>query len=58
MDIDTYEEEMVQTSTHPKTNKRAVAPVDDAHPFDLEAYIIGYSGQFPTSIGVGSRGNK
>ena len=44
MEIDTYEEEAVQSFSQSKIPKRSFAPVDDAHPFDLETYISGYSG--------------
>ena len=45
MDIhDIYEGEATQTFVQTKsTGKRALPPVDDMHPFDLETYISGYS---------------
>jgi hypothetical protein len=52
MDVDPIEEvEMVQynTQTEPSSSSRPLVPwavvVDDAHPFDLDAYLTGYSGK-------------
>ena len=30
-----------------QANRVEIVPVDDAHPFDLEAYISGYTGVHP-----------
>lgn len=45
MDIDVLE---IQSSYHTQSisKKQITAPVDDAHPFDLDSYISAYSGQF------------
>lgn len=44
MDIDDDYTQPVSTS--PSTS-RIFAPIDDAHPFDLDAYISNYSGAHP-----------
>ena len=44
MDID-YEEG-TQTQNTNAGKKRIIAPVDDAHPFDLDGYIANYTGTF------------
>lgn len=44
MEIDTIDEEMAQAYTAKAAGKRPKVVVDDAHPFELEAYISGYSG--------------
>lgn len=44
MDIDTIEEAQASGATASTTKKPIVAPVDDAHPFDLEGYISNYTG--------------
>lgn len=43
------------TGSIPKSAEKrpAIMPVDDAHPFDLDAYISGYSGPCHTCVGVG-----
>lgn len=43
MEID-YIENEVSLSQPPAVQRRRIRPVDDAHPFDLDAYISGYSG--------------
>lgn len=47
MDIDTDEVVQSSSSQQPsKSNKKqTIAPVDDAHPFDLDSYISNYSGK-------------
>ncbi|KAI0697628.1 PCI-domain-containing protein [Cerioporus squamosus] len=45
MEIDNMDEEMAQAYTAKAIGKRPKVVVDDAHPFDLEAYISGYSGR-------------
>jgi hypothetical protein len=42
MDVDPIDGE-IYTTQQPR--RRQARPVDDAHPFDLDAYIAGYSGQ-------------
>ncbi|KAF8240594.1 hypothetical protein L208DRAFT_1449465 [Tricholoma matsutake] len=42
MDVD---EDTIQQSTSSQARTRIIAPVDDAHPFDLEGYISNYSGR-------------
>ena len=50
MDIDPYEDESMHVQQPSKgISRKAIAPVDDAHPFDLEAYISGYSGSYSMS---------
>ena len=46
MDVD---EDITQQSTNSQLpgRTRIIAPVDDAHPFDLEGYISNYSGSCP-----------
>ncbi|KAG2040446.1 26S proteasome subunit RPN7-domain-containing protein [Suillus americanus] len=44
MDID-YIENEVSLLQPPAVQRRRIRPVDDAHPFDLDAYISGYSGR-------------
>ena len=46
MDVD---EDTTQQSTSSQlpSRTRIIAPVDDAHPFDLEGYISNYSGTCP-----------
>ncbi|KAG1764552.1 26S proteasome subunit RPN7-domain-containing protein [Suillus occidentalis] len=44
MEID-YIENEVSLSQPPAVQRRRIRPVDDAHPFDLDAYISGYSGR-------------
>lgn len=50
MDIEIDEIEQLgyagSSSAKPTTGKPTIVPVDDAHPFDLDAYISGYSGTF------------
>jgi len=46
MEIDFIENEIV--SQPPAIHRRRIRPVDDAHPFDLDAYISGYSGVIKT----------
>jgi COP9 signalosome complex subunit 1 len=43
MEID-YIENEVSLLQPPAVQRRRIRPVDDAHPFDLDAYISGYSG--------------
>ncbi|GLB33369.1 putative 26S proteasome subunit RPN7 [Lyophyllum shimeji] len=43
MDID--DENQQSTSSQPQPSRRIIAPVDEAHPFDLESYISNYSGR-------------
>jgi COP9 signalosome complex subunit 1 len=38
------------SNTQSSGRKPFIAPVDDAHPFDLESYISGYSGQSKSLI--------
>jgi COP9 signalosome complex subunit 1 len=46
MDIDLAESPPVHSSLpHSNGRKPFTAPVDDAHPFDLDSYISGYSGE-------------
>ncbi|KAG5651159.1 hypothetical protein H0H81_009651 [Sphagnurus paluster] len=45
MEIDDEHQQSPSTSTRPQPSKKATAPVDDAHPFDLEGYISNYSGR-------------
>ena len=44
MEIDMIDEEIAQSYTSKASAKRPKVVVDDAHPFELEAYISGYSG--------------
>ena len=44
MDVDAIDAEIYPTQ---QPRRRQARPVDDAHPFDLDAYIAGYSGQSP-----------
>ena len=43
MDIDISE--IPNYSAQPEVKRTFTAPVDDAHPFDLDSYISGYSGR-------------
>ncbi|KAI0767344.1 PCI-domain-containing protein [Fomes fomentarius] len=45
MDVDIIEEDVPHTYTVKTVGKRSRIPVDDAHPFEIEAYISGYSGR-------------
>ncbi|KXN81035.1 COP9 signalosome complex subunit 1 [Leucoagaricus sp. SymC.cos] len=44
MDVDLIDE-LVATQQQQQPKRPAIVPVDDAHPFDLESYISGYSGR-------------
>ena len=50
MDVDIIDEEMTQIYPSKAAGKRPRVPVDDAHPFDLEAYISSYSGALIPSL--------
>ncbi|KAF8064961.1 26S proteasome subunit RPN7-domain-containing protein [Lyophyllum atratum] len=43
MDVD--DDNQQSTSSQPQPSRRVMAPVDEAHPFDLESYISNYSGR-------------
>jgi COP9 signalosome complex subunit 1 len=43
MEIDFIDNE-IPISQPPAVQRKRIRPVDDAHPFDLDAYISGYSG--------------
>ncbi|EAU83783.2 G protein pathway suppressor 1 [Coprinopsis cinerea okayama7 len=45
MDIDTVEEQPFNLPSLPSSRRPIIAPVDDAHPFDLEGYIANYTGR-------------
>ncbi|KAH0578571.1 hypothetical protein H2248_003718 [Termitomyces sp. 'cryptogamus'] len=45
MNMDIDEEPFQSTSTRPQRATRVIAPVDEAHPFDVESYISNYSGR-------------
>lgn len=51
MDIDVLE---IQPgySTQSVARKSVTAPVDDAHPFELDSYISAYTGQFLFSLSI------
>ena len=44
MDIDVPEEIQQSSSSYP-SSRHIVAPVDDAHPFELDGYISNYTGK-------------
>src|SRR2546422_880687 len=43
MDVDLTDEQ-VAAAAQQQAKRPSVVPVDDAHPFDLESYISGYTG--------------
>jgi COP9 signalosome complex subunit 1 len=43
MDVDLTDEQ-VAAAAQQQSKKPIIVPVDDAHPFDLEGYISGYTG--------------
>lgn len=45
MDVDLNDEQVTPT-TQQHSKKQIIVPVDEAHPFDLESYIAGYTGMF------------
>jgi COP9 signalosome complex subunit 1 len=47
MDVDEDTTIQQSTSSQPQPRTRIIAPVDDAHPFDLEGYISNYTGSTP-----------
>lgn len=54
MEIDSIDEgEVVALQSQKSAGKRpSILPIDEAHPFDLEAYISGYKGTFPISLSI------
>ena len=46
MDVDPIDSEIANQYT---TRRRQARPVDDAHPFDLDAYIASYTGECTTT---------
>lgn len=44
MDVDITEDNAQSSSSQPSSRRHIIAPVDDAHPFDLEGYISNYTG--------------
>ena len=45
MDVDPIDSEIANQYTTQR--RRQARPVDDAHPFDLDAYISSYTGKYP-----------
>jgi hypothetical protein len=57
MDIDIVDEPATyqnNTSSSQSTRRPIIAPVDDAHPFDLEGYISNYTGEISIHLGAAS----
>lgn len=50
MDIDIIEEAQAAGQPTQAFRKHIVAPVDDAHPFDLEGYISNYTGRYSSTL--------
>lgn len=50
MDIDIIEEAQATGLASQSYRKPVIAPVDDAHPFDLEGYISNYTGTSTKSV--------
>lgn len=48
MDMDIAE--ITSQNTQSEERKHLIAPVDDAHPFDLDSYISGYSGKRTSNL--------
>lgn len=49
MDVDPIDSEVANQYTTQQPRRRLARPVDDAHPFDLDAYIAGYTGKITTN---------
>ena len=45
MDVDPIDSEIANQHTTQQPRRRLARPVDDAHPFDLDSYIAGYTGK-------------
>lgn len=50
MDVDPIDSEIANQYTTQQPRRRLARPVDDAHPFDLDAYIASYTGKITTNV--------